>query len=119
VPTLTVLLSPNPVNPQVGQTLTIRVSTDQPVNMTVSIHDKLTGLYLIFEFPPQYIGAGQTSVPWDVKRADRTLVAPGTYIVTVTVTNGVNVVSETVDLFIVNRWGQMPGPQQTPGNRRK
>ena len=111
------LLSPNPVAPQAGETLTISVSTDQPVNMTVLIYDKFNNL--IFEFPPQSIGAGQTSVQWDGKRENGTIVPPGTYRVTVIVVDGANVVSETMDLFIANKGGQVPGSPQTPGDRRR
>jgi len=101
-----VAVSPNPVDLRNGQVLNISFGVNMPARVTVFIYDKQHRA--VFEFPEQSV-VSVGSVQWDGRTTRGTPAPPGAYAVSLVATNGQTVVSQTLEVTVTNKGGNVPG----------
>jgi flagellar hook assembly protein FlgD len=110
-----VAVSPNPVDPRNGQVLNIYYGVNRPAKVTVFIYDKQ--LRTVYEFPEQAV-ASASSVQWDGRTSRGTPAPPGAYVVSLVATDGQAVVSQTIEVTVTNKGGNVPGNTSPRGRAR-
>ena len=117
----TLSFSVNPFDPRGGVPLTVLFDLGTAATVSGVVTDRLGNVVAIL--PAQSLPAGSGSLVWDGLDTRRHPASPGTYIVTVTVTNGSGVATRSASLQIMNYGGNVPGGSngsgQTPRGRAR